>query len=148
MFDTEGIPYSDRQESGLRRGAEKNEVSVNKGYGSAGKLRSGGGYGQASRDSGFVRGRKKGKKKVHWVCSECGHSEGQWWGACRECNTVGSMKQFSEGESGNDGSRVSGFELSDNVVRSWFPEKSTEVQPLRLTDVNRGVNQMNWRIPL
>lgn len=61
---------------------------------------------------------------------------------------MGTMKQFSAGESGNGGSRVSGFEVSDNVVRSWLPQQPTEVQPLRLTDVNRGINQMNWRIPL
>ena len=95
-----------------------------------------------------MRGRKKGKSKVFWVCSDCGHSDGQWWGACRECNKVGTMKQFSEGESGIGGWRASGFEVSENVVRSWLPQQPTETQPQRLTDVNRGINQLNWRIPL
>lgn len=148
MFNTEGSQYSDRQESGSRSGAERSEVSVNKGFGSVEKARLGGRYGLASSDGGVVRGRKKGKSKVCWVCSDCGYSDGQWWGACRECNKVGTMKQFSAGESGNGGSRVSGFEVTDNVVRSWLPQQPTEVQPLRLTDVNRGINQMNWRIPL
>ncbi|KAL6335734.1 hypothetical protein AAG906_039497 [Vitis piasezkii] len=65
-----------------------------------------------------------------------------------ECNKVGTMKQFSEGESGIGGSRASGFEVSENVVRSWLPQQPTETQPQRLTDVNRGINQLNWRIPL
>ncbi|XP_034696440.1 DNA repair protein RadA-like [Vitis riparia] len=103
---------------------------------------------QLSSDGGVVRGRKKGKSKVFWVCSDCGHSDGHWWGACRECNKVGTMKQFSEGESGIGGSRASGFEVSENVVRSWLPQQPTETQPQRLTDVNRGINQLNWRIPL
>ncbi|RVX17034.1 Mitochondrial-processing peptidase subunit alpha [Vitis vinifera] len=148
VFNTEGSQYSDRQESGSRSGAERSEVSVNKDFGSVEKARFGGRYGLASSDGGVVRGRKKGKSKVCWVCSDCGYSDGQWWGACRECNKVGTMKQFSAGESGNGGSRVSGFEVSDNVIRSWLPQQHTEVQPLRLTDVNRGINQMNWRIPL
>ncbi|XP_010654899.1 uncharacterized protein LOC104880300 [Vitis vinifera] len=58
------------------------------------------------------------------------------------------MKQFSEGESGIGGWRASGFEVSENVVRSWLPQQPTETQPQRLTDVNRGINQLNWRIPL
>lgn len=148
VFNTEGIQHSDRQEPGLRSRDEKSEVPVNRGYGTEGKTRSSARYGQASSGSGVARGRKKGKTKVHWVCSDCGHSEGQWWGSCRECNKVGTMKQFSEGDSSVDGSRVSGFEVSDKMVRSWLPQEATEVQPLRLTDVNRGVNQMNWRIPL
>lgn len=102
----------------------------------------------------FVRGfgnRKigKGKKKVHWVCSSCGHSEGQWWGKCRSCDEVGTFKEFLEGESdGDHGRKMNGFEVSENAVKSWLPQQTGVSVPLRLTDVNRGVNQMTWRIPL
>ena len=148
MFNTEGSQYSDIQESESKSAAERSEVSEKRGYGSVGKARLGGRYVPASSDGGVVRGRKKGKSKVFWVCSDCGHSDGHWWGACRECNKVGTMKQFSEGESGIGGSRASGFEVSENMVRSWLPQQPTETQPQRLTDVNRGINQLNWRIPL
>ncbi|KAG2286299.1 hypothetical protein Bca52824_045903 [Brassica carinata] len=43
--------------------------------------------------------KKKGKVKTSWVCESCGHSEGQWWGRCRACNKVGTMRRFSEGSS-------------------------------------------------
>ncbi|XP_034696461.1 DNA repair protein RadA-like [Vitis riparia] len=148
VFNTEGSQYSDIQESESKSAAERNEVSEKRGYGSVGKARLGGRYVPASSDGGVVRSRKKRKSKVFWVCSDCGHSDGHWWGACRECNKVGTMKQFSEGESGIGGSRASGFEVSENVVRSWLPQQPTETQPQRLTDVNRGINQLNWRIPL
>lgn len=95
---------------------------------------------------GKVGGSKKKKSKVSWVCSNCGHNEGQWWGTCRSCNTVGTMKQFSEGNDSGGGSR--GFEVSENVVRAWLPKKSNDEHPLRLTDVNRGINTLNWRLPL
>ncbi|KAL7162555.1 hypothetical protein ACSBR2_042949 [Camellia fascicularis] len=90
--------------------------------------------------------KKKGKSKEQWVCSDCGHSDGQWWGSCRACNSVGTVKKFTEVES--DGGKGSGFEVSDNLVKSWLPTLSGEVVPMRLTDVNRGINQLNWRIPL
>ncbi|CAL5439604.1 unnamed protein product [Camellia sinensis] len=90
--------------------------------------------------------KKKGKSKEQWVCSDCGHSDGQWWGSCRACNSVGTVKKFTEVES--DGGKGSGFEVSNNVVKSWLPTLSGEVVPMRLTDVNRGINQLNWRIPL
>lgn len=94
----------------------------------------------------FYGNRKKGKAKVAWVCSSCGHSEGQWWGTCRACSSVGTMTRFAEGV--NEEGRTSGFEVSENVVRTWLPNQGTETVPLRLTDVNRGVNQTEWRIPL
>lgn len=95
---------------------------------------------------GKVVGVKKKKSKVSWVCSNCGHNEGQWWGTCRSCDMVGTMKQFSEGEDSGGGSR--GFEVSENVVRAWLPKQATDVHPLRLTDVNRGINTLDWRLPL
>lgn len=90
--------------------------------------------------------KKKGKNKVDWVCSNCGHSDGQWWGICRACDTAGTMKQFCVSETVDK--KPSGFEASENALRSWLPQKLTEVHPLRLTDVNRGINQLTWRIPL
>lgn len=95
---------------------------------------------------GVYVNRKKGKGKVAWVCSSCGHSEGQWWGACRGCSSVGTIVKFVEGV--YDEGKTSGFEVSENVVRTWFPNLGTDTVPLRLTDVNRGVNQTEWRIPL
>lgn len=95
---------------------------------------------------GKIVGTKKKKSKVSWVCSNCGHNEGQWWGTCRSCDMVGTLKQFSEGGDNGGGSR--GFEVSENVVRTWLPKQATDVHPLRLTDVNRGINTLDWRLPL
>ncbi|KAJ6342648.1 hypothetical protein OIU78_010558 [Salix suchowensis] len=44
--------------------------------------------------------------------------------------------------------KVSGIEASENAVRSWLPQKPGESGPLRLTDVNRGMNLLTWRVPL
>ncbi|KAG6669240.1 hypothetical protein CIPAW_01G230000 [Carya illinoinensis] len=88
----------------------------------------------------IARSKKKGKEKVSWVCTDCGHSDGQWWGSCRQCNAVGTLKRFSEGES-----EASVLEAAS---RSWIPQQARDVRPLRLTDVNRGINQLKWRIPL
>ncbi|CAM8954276.1 unnamed protein product [Rhodiola kirilowii] len=105
-------------------------------------------YGEIKGNSSSSIGKKKGKNRVSWVCSDCGHSEGQWWGTCRACNIVGTMKQFSEEEYGRNGGRKRGFEVSENAVKSWLPPKPGEGLPIRLADVNRGVNQLDWRIPL
>ncbi|KAL5756007.1 hypothetical protein ACOSQ2_020753 [Xanthoceras sorbifolium] len=87
----------------------------------------------------FVGVKRKGKSsKVTWVCADCGHSDGQWWGSCRSCHGVGTLKQFSEVKSGER--HVEG--------RTWLPQKMEGVQPMRLRDVNRGINQLEWRIPL
>lgn len=94
---------------------------------------------------GIARSKKKGKVKTSWVCSNCGESFGQWWGECRSCNEMGTLKQFSET---NDDGKVSGFEVSEKVVRSWMPLEAGEVGPTRLTDVNRGINWTERRIPL
>ncbi|KAJ4718067.1 DNA repair RadA [Melia azedarach] len=87
----------------------------------------------------IVRIKKKGKaNRISWVCADCGHTDGQWWGRCRFCDSVGTMKRFSEGESGEG-----------NVVeRTWLPQKTEDVRPLRLREVNKGINQLEWRIPL
>lgn len=96
--------------------------------------------------SGYGNRKKGGKNKVAWVCSSCGHSDGQWWGTCRACSSMGTVVKFVEGV--YDGGKTSGFEISENVMRTWLPNQGTETVPLRLTDVNRGVNQTEWRIPL
>ncbi|PHT88935.1 hypothetical protein T459_11041 [Capsicum annuum] len=86
----------------------------------------------------------KGKTKTVWVCSDCGYDDGQWWGICKQCNGINTMKRFSEGVE----RPVSGFEVSENVTRSWLPHQSVRAMPTKLTDVNKGINQSNWRIPL
>ncbi|XP_056176398.1 uncharacterized protein LOC115684023 isoform X2 [Syzygium oleosum] len=98
--------------------------------------------------SSYAGSGKKGKKRACWVCSDCGYADGQWWGSCRSCRSAGTMKQFVVEENGGGSEKVRGFEVSENVVRSWMPQRAGEVRPLRLTDVNRGLNQLEWRIPL
>ena len=56
-------------------------------------------------NSGKVVGLKK-KNKVSWVCSNCGHSEAQWWGTCQCSQMVGTMKQFSVGNDSGGGGRT------------------------------------------
>ncbi|XP_050234341.1 uncharacterized protein LOC126682646 [Mercurialis annua] len=92
--------------------------------------------------------RKKGKIKTIYVCNDCGNEEGQWWGFCRSCGKVGTLKQFRDVETGNGNSKVTGAEISENVMSSWLPQKVSEMQPLKLKDVNQRMNQSNWRISL
>ncbi|KAI3521464.1 hypothetical protein L1887_10932 [Cichorium endivia] len=99
-------------------------------------------HGSGSR---FGANKKKSKSKSTWVCSDCGYTDGQWWGYCRECKSVGTMKEFTEIDNGG---KTSGFQVSENIVRSWLPKGSGEAGPMRLTDVNRGINHLNWRFPL
>ncbi|KAM7471793.1 hypothetical protein LguiA_009976 [Lonicera macranthoides] len=87
--------------------------------------------------------RKRGKSKTSWVCSDCGHTDGQWWGSCRSCDSIGTMKEFSEGD--YNGERTGG--ISESVVRTWLPQQSVEAVPLRLMDVKRGM-KTDWRILL
>ncbi|XP_010690138.2 uncharacterized protein LOC104903728 isoform X1 [Beta vulgaris subsp. vulgaris] len=91
----------------------------------------------------------KGKKgKVNWVCSDCGHSEGQWWGICKSCKKVGTLEPFSVAEN-SEKRKLSGIELSENAMRSWLPQqKGGHSGPVRLSDVNRGINDSDWRIQL
>lgn len=99
-------------------------------------------HGSGSR---FGANKKKSKSKSTWVCSDCGYTDGQWWGYCRECKSVGTMKEFTEIDNGG---KTSGFQVSENIVKSWLPKGSGEAGPMRLTDVNRGINHLNWRFPL
>lgn len=97
--------------------------------------------------SGNVSGyRKKGKNKTVYVCSNCGFSDGQWWGHCRECRNVGTMKMFSVSEAIEG--KVNGSQVSENLISSWLPQSSGEPVPLRLTEVNRRINHADWRITL
>ncbi|KAI3835202.1 hypothetical protein MKW92_042170 [Papaver armeniacum] len=82
---------------------------------------------------------KTGKAKVCWVCSNCGNSTSQWWGKCQSCDEVGTMTRISSID----------VAVEDSKMRkSWVPRKCDDVLPQRLTDVNKGINQMTWRIPL
>ncbi|KAL3343772.1 hypothetical protein AABB24_027352 [Solanum stoloniferum] len=54
------------------------------------------------------------------------------------------MKRFSEGVE----HLTTGFDVLENVTRSWLPHQSVRAMPTKLTDVNKGINQSNWRIPL
>ena len=91
----------------------------------------------------IVGNKKKGKGKVRWVCEHCGYSDGQWWGVCRSCDCSGTMKRFSEGETKNRG-----LEFSETVSRFWLPKDAGDVEPVRLIDVNSGINKTDYRIPL
>ncbi|XVE88791.1 hypothetical protein DITRI_Ditri19aG0097200 [Diplodiscus trichospermus] len=91
----------------------------------------------------IIGNKKKGKGKFKWVCEHCGFSDGQWWGVCRSCDHSGTMKRFSERETTN-----TGLEFSETVSRSWLPKPAGDVEPVRLTDVYRGIKKMNYRIPL
>lgn len=116
------------------------------GVGKKGNLRSGP---TSWKNFGAVSGggKKKGKVKTSWVCESCGYSDGQWWGSCRSCDGVGTMKRFSEGD-GGEGRISSGFGVSEKVMGTWLPQQAGDIGPVRLTDVNRGVDQKEWRIPL
>ncbi|KAF8099629.1 hypothetical protein N665_0240s0004 [Sinapis alba] len=95
-----------------------------------------------------VMNKKKGKVKTSWVCESCGHSEGQWWGSCRACNKVGTMRRFSEGsESRVSGGGASGGGGSEGAGLAWLPEQGV-VQPLKLSSVIDGITHQQWRISL
>lgn len=93
--------------------------------------------------------KKKGKVKTSWVCESCGHSEGQWWGSCRSCNKVGTMRRFSQGSesraSGVGGGGGGGG--SEGAGLAWLPEQGV-AQPLKLSSVIDGITHQQWRISL
>ncbi|ESQ43582.1 hypothetical protein EUTSA_v10013055mg [Eutrema salsugineum] len=99
-----------------------------------------------------VMNKKKGKAKsrTFWVCESCGHSDGQWWGSCRACNKVGSMRRFSEGSESRGSVGIAsggGSGVSEGTGLSWLPEQAV-VQPLKLSSVIDGITQQQWRISL
>ncbi|KAL9259194.1 DNA repair protein RadA-like protein [Drosera capensis] len=93
-----------------------------------------------------VLSRKKGKRRVQWVCGNCGDSRGQWWGTCPGCGVAGTMKQCSVEEEVESG--VNGFGVAENAMKSWLPEQVMQSSPIRLREVNRGIKKSEWRIPL
>ncbi|KAL2243280.1 uncharacterized protein LOC105157702 isoform X2 [Sesamum indicum] len=97
----------------------------------------------SSRVSSSIR--KKGKSRIVHVCESCGYSDGQWWGTCKHCGEIGTMKPFTT-ESANR--KVSGIQVSENVVRSWLPKEAGGPTPIKLTDVYGQIDESNWRIPL
>lgn len=88
--------------------------------------------------------RKSGKTKVSWVCENCGTTPGQWWGTCPSCQAMNTIRQFTESES----RRSTRFEVSEPATRSWLPLGLGEAVPQSLVAVNKGMNQLEWRIPL
>ncbi|OWM76524.1 hypothetical protein CDL15_Pgr005488 [Punica granatum] len=122
--------------------SEDGDVSGERVYAAARKQNSG------FRATGASKKSKKGKSRTSWVCCHCGHTEGQWWGTCRACEKVGTLKEFLDEEPHGGNTKVSGFQVSDKVVQSWLPQRAGEDRPLRITEVNRGLNHSDWRIPL
>jgi DNA repair protein RadA/Sms len=86
---------------------------------------------------------KGGKERFSFVCSNCKEADSQWWGFCRHCNAAGTMERYVLGTDGN-----ASAEGSHHIARSWIPQKSKEIVPQSLQEVNKGVNQAEWRIPL
>lgn len=108
---------------------------------------------QGSRTYGDVIGRssvrgsikKKGKSRSVYVCEDCGYSDGQWWGTCKQCEKVGTMKRFTTDDVER---KLSGTEVSEKVVRTWLPKEVVAPTPIKLTDVYGRINVLDWRIPL
>ncbi|KAI3992651.1 hypothetical protein MKX01_007973 [Papaver californicum] len=92
----------------------------------------------ASKGKDFGSKKTNGKTKVCWVCSSCGNSTSQWWGKCKSCDEVGTMTRMSQIDVAVEDSKMK---------KSWVPRKCDGL-PQRLTDVNKGINQVTWRIPL
>ncbi|GAA0139889.1 DNA metabolism protein [Lithospermum erythrorhizon] len=103
-------------------------------------------YGEGIGGTGSKgKGKGKGKSRTVYVCSSCGYETGQWWGHCRKCNAAGTMTRFALGEESN---LSSGMQVSENLTRSWLGTKEGEAKPMRLTEVNKRIDQTDWRIPL
>ncbi|XP_024022455.1 uncharacterized protein LOC21408962 [Morus notabilis] len=133
-LQSEGETQKSSSESGDAVGEHSPEE---RSYGSFRKVKSVG-----LRD--VVGNKKKGRVKTLWVCSSCGHTEGQWWGMCRSCDAPGTMTEVLDGDS-NDGKIGGGV---SEKVGSWLPKKEGEVLPIRLKDVQRGISNQEWRFPL
>ncbi|XP_078439216.1 DNA repair protein RadA-like protein [Wolffia australiana] len=88
--------------------------------------------------------KKPAKVKVSWVCENCGATPGQWWGTCPSCHSVNTVKKISEYQYGVS----NGFQVSEMAARSWLEHGSGEMVPQSLEEVKKGMNQLEWRIPL
>lgn len=91
---------------------------------------------------------KRSKEKSSYVCSNCGEGESQWWGICRHCSAVGTLVEFVAGSDGGGASAEGEGSQSHHIGRSWIPRKAKEMVPQSLQEVNKGVDQAEWRIPL
>jgi hypothetical protein len=117
----------------------------------------------AARDfTGLGRKKAAPKTKTHWVCEDCGESYAQWWGQCRNCKAMNSLKEFKEA-AGNAGKRGgAGARAVENLVlsqanvavkkspraggRAWLEDVGGG--PQRLSDVTKAHSQLHWRLPL
>ncbi|TKY48225.1 DNA repair protein RadA-like [Spatholobus suberectus] len=90
--------------------------------------------------------KRKGKVKTQWVCDNCGYTTGKWWGACPFCEVSGTMTEFHESKL-TDKPR-GGLAVCEDAVGLWLPQRSEELRPVKLDEVNRGFNHEKWRIPL
>lgn len=88
--------------------------------------------------------KKAGKVKSIWVCESCGYSNARCCGACRHCDGVGTMKRFVEAGGERKTTRVSKKVGGTN----WLEQDLSDAGPVRLTDVNIGVDYKDWLIPL
>ncbi|KAJ4748917.1 DNA repair protein RadA [Rhynchospora pubera] len=88
---------------------------------------------------------KSGKIKVLYGCDNCGIELSQWWGVCPKCG-VGSVVE--RGPDMSDVNPKRGAEVSEAAVRSWLPHKAGSAVPKTLAEVNMGIAQTEWRIPL
>ncbi|XP_071712190.1 uncharacterized protein [Rutidosis leptorrhynchoides] len=142
---TESEPEPDRNPNQSSNFDYADALKDDRSYGSTTNLNSSQGFGSGRSSFGASKKKGKSKSKSTWVCSECGYTDGQWWGYCRECKNVNTMKEFKESD---DGGKTNGFSASEKIFKSWLPKGVGAAVPLRLTDVNRGVNHSNWRLPL
>ncbi|XP_061366842.1 uncharacterized protein LOC133309982 isoform X2 [Gastrolobium bilobum] len=93
--------------------------------------------------------KRKGKVKSQWVCCNCGHTSGQWWGTCPSCDIVGTMKEFHEAKlTDADNKPRTGLAVSEDAMGLWLPQRAGELRPMKLEEVNSGFDHLRWRIPL
>ena len=126
-----------------------------------------------SRDFASIRGKKTGQKtKVNWVCENCGESYAQWWGSCKNCKGMNTLKEFREpvGNAGKRGGAAARavenlslasvrHEIKTKVdygglrnsprsgSRAWLENVGSN-GPQRLSDVAKGHSKLHWRLPL
>ncbi|KAL2332324.1 hypothetical protein Fmac_019905 [Flemingia macrophylla] len=98
------------------------------------------------RGLSFTATRRKGKVKTQWVCQHCGYTAGQWWGACPACKVAGTMIQNNDTTAADK--HRGGLVVAEDAVGTWLPQRSPELRPLKLVEVNRGFDLEKWRIPL
>lgn len=81
------------------------------------------------------------KNKVHFVCSECGHSEPKWQGQCSSCKEWNTLKEFSVSESKNDdrNARVKGYAGLTSAKR----QKLKDVVVSDTPRIDTGIDEFN-----